>query len=145
MWEIDLNSQIQSFLLSLIVGAGFCIVFDVVNILEEKLSFSKTAVFVADIFLFISFAFFEFCFFLATENGEIRAFVFIGEGIGFFICKKTLALLYVPIILLSSKAIKWLFCRLYSLFISPFLKVFLKFRAKIVKIGQKRLKFIKKA
>lgn len=145
MWEIDLNSQIQSFLLSLMVGAGFCIVFDIVNIFEEKLSFSKNAVFIADILLFISFAFFEFCFFLATENGEIRAFVFIGEAIGFFVCRKTLALLYVPIILVFLKAIKWLFCRLYSLFICPFLTVFLKIRTKILKIGQKRPKFTKKA
>ena len=145
MWEIDLNWQIQSFLLSLIVGAGFCIVFDIINILEEKLSFSKTAVFIADILLFISFAFFEFCFFLATENGEIRAFVFIGEAIGFFICKKTLALLYVPIILVFMKSIKWLFFKIYSLFICPFLKIFANLRTKILKIGQKRPKFTKKA
>ena len=145
MWEIDLNSQIQTFLLSLLIGVGFCIVFDVLNILEEKLALSKTAIFIADILLFICFAFFEFCFFLATENGEIRGFVFIGEIIGFFLCKRTLAMVYVPLILLILKAIKWLFNKVYRISVRPVFKFFSKLRKKILKISQKRREIIKKS
>ena len=82
---------------------------------------------------------------MAGKSNKIKRIIAWVIGIIFAIIIIVPCLLYVPIILLSSKAIKWLFCRLYSLFISPFLKVLLKFRAKIVKIGQKRLKFIKKA
>ena len=145
MWEIDLNSQIQTFLLSLLIGVGFCIVFDVLNILEEKLALSKNAIFIADILLFICFAFFEFCFFLATENGEIRGFVFIGEIIGFFLCKRTLAMVYVPLILLILKAIKWLFNKVYRISVQPVFKFFSKLRKKILKISQKRREIIKKS
>ena len=143
MWEIDLNSQIQTFLYSLVIGAGFCVVFDIFNILEEKLRFSKIAVFIADVLLFTGFAIFDFCFFLATENGEIRAFVFVGEIIGFFLCRKTLAVFYIPSILLLLKAVKWLFYKAYCIFIRPVFKIFIKIRKKILKIGQKRHKIIK--
>lgn len=145
MWEINLNGQIKTFLLSLVIGVAFCILFDILNIIEEKLYFSKAAVFVTDILLFTGFAFFEFCFFLATENGEIRAFVFVGEIIGFYLCKKTLAVIYVPLILLIIKVTKLMFYRLYCLLIRPFLKFFSKISKKILKIVQKRPKFIKKA
>lgn len=145
MWEIDLNSQIQTFLLSLLIGVGFCIVFDVLNILEEKLALSKNAIFIADILLFICFAFFEFCFFLATENGEIRGFVFIGEIIGFFLCKRTLAMVYVPLILLILKAIKWLFNKVYRISVQPVFKFFSKLRKKILEISQKRREITKKS
>ena len=145
MWEIDLNSQIQTFLLSLIIGMGFCVVFDIFNIFEDKMSFSKSALFMADIVLFVSFAIFNFCFLLVTENGEIRAYVFIGEIIGFLLCKKTLALVYIPIILVIIKMLKSLFCYVCRLFIRPLMTLFGKIGKKIIKIGQKRIKFIKKS
>ncbi len=144
MWEIDLNSQIQTFLLSLIVGAGFCVVFDILNIFEEKLHLSKAAIFIADILLFVGFAIFDFCFFLATENGEIRAFVFIGEIIGFFLCKKILAIIYIPAILLLFKAIKWLIYRIYRLFIRPVLNFFRKSGKRFLKSVKKGLNLQKR-
>ena len=137
MWEISLSWQIQVFLCSVFLGVIFCFAFDFLSITETKLRISKTAIYLTDILFFTALGFINFCFFLAGCNGEIRGYVFIGELIGFFLCKKTLAVIYVPLFLLLFRAVR-------KYIIRPVSFVFQKIHIKAFKIGRKTLFFIKK-
>lgn len=85
MWEINLSSQITTFLFSMLLGAIFCVIFDFTRGLRIFGLNSKLAVFITDIIYFLIITFFNFCFLLTRESGQIRGYVFIGEALGFFI------------------------------------------------------------
>lgn len=137
MWEISLSWQIQVFLWSVLIGAIFCVAFDMLSIAQEKLRFSKIAVFISDTLFFIFIAFFEFCVFLAGCNGEIRGFVFIAEIIGFFLCKKTLALIYIPLLLVIFKTTGRAFKTFYKRVHCPSVLFLRKIGENTIKKGKK--------
>lgn len=145
MWEINLNLQIEGFLWSVVVGSAFCVAFDILNITEQKATFSKKRVFIVDILYFLVVAFISFFLFLAFCNGEIRWFIFAGELIGFFLCKKTLSKLYTPIILIILSLVKRLFLLIKRLILRPVCLFFYKISKNVNKLSIKRPKNTKKA
>ena len=144
MWEISLTLQIQAFLWSVCFGAVFCFAFDLLNLTEQQLSFPKAIVFIADILFFAALGFFDFCLFLAFCNGEIRGYIFVGEIIGFYLCKKTVARVYMPIFLVIFGMIKKLFKAINRRVFEPIALFFAKMSEKSLQISQKTLFFIKK-
>ena len=85
MWEINLSGQITTFLFSILLGAFFCILFDFTRSLRIFGLNSEAVVFITDIIFFLIITFFNFCFLLTRESGQIRGYVFAGEAIGFFV------------------------------------------------------------
>lgn len=144
MWEINLSLQIEAFLWSLLFGAAFCVVFDFVSLVYSELSFGKITVFVFDILLFAAFGVFDFFLFLAFCNGEIRGYVFVGEIIGFFLCKKLVSGLYTAVFYLIFKAARTVLSGVKKYILLPLLEFFEKISQKCLKIGQKTVFFIKK-
>ena len=144
MWEISLSLQIEAFLWSLFFGAVFCIAFDLLCLIDTELSFGKITVAVLDILFFALLGFFDFCFFLVFCNGEIRGYVFVGEIIGFFLCKKLLKFFYMAVFYLFFKAAKIFFRAIKQYVLEPPMKILEKISQKCFKIGQKAVFFIKK-
>ena len=145
MWEINLNLQIEGFLWSMVFGAVFCIAFDIMNISGQQLKASKSAVFAADIVYFTVVSFVTFCLFLVFCSGEIRGFIFVGEIIGFFLCKKTVSKLYTPIMLIVFSLLKRLFLLINRRIFGPVYVFFSKIHKNINKLSLKKLKNSKKA
>lgn len=97
MWEISILNQVTTFLLSVVIGICFCLLYDVCKIIRMRYDIGAASVFLVDILYFAVIGVFEFCFFLATCSGEIRGFVFIGNVIGFVLCRVTLSKIFVVI------------------------------------------------
>ncbi len=144
MWEISLSLQIEAFIWSVFLGAVFCLAFDLLNKFGEEFISSKALVFVLDILFFVTIGFVDFCFFLAFCNGEIRGYVFVGEIIGFYFCRKTLARIYIPVLLIAFGGVKRLCRGVCSRLFAPIHSFFEKIGKKALKISQKTLFFIKK-
>ena len=95
MWEISLADQIKSALQSLPLGIAPALVFFTVESFHTAFKSTKIRVFISDILFFIVAAFITFCFLLISSNGEIRGYILIGEGIGFFIFKALFSKYYI--------------------------------------------------
>lgn len=144
MWEIDLSGQIYTFLLSLLLGVVFCLVYDTIRTVELKFRMAPTAVFFTDVLYFAVIAIFDFCFFLVRTSGEIRGFVLVGQLGGFLLCKKTLSRLYGIVMLLIFKAVRWIKKWICRLILNPIYELFEKIGRFAVNLSKKSSNFFKK-
>lgn len=85
MWEISNYNQLISFILSLCLGALFCLVYDVVRAIRRVCLNSFWAVTLGDILLWIFYAIITFIFLIVKTNGELRGYIFICEFFGFIL------------------------------------------------------------
>ena len=98
MWEINNYDQIISFLLSVCLGAVFCLIYDIIRAARKVCLNSFLAITVVDFLLWIFYAFVTFIFLIARTDGEIRGYVLIGEMLGFIILRISLShLLYLAL------------------------------------------------
>ncbi len=125
MWEINLSSQITTFLFSMLLGVIFCVIFDFTRALRIFGLNSKTAVFLTDVIYFLVITFLNFCFLLTRESGQVRGYVFVGELLGFF----TFRLIFSKWLILLTKLLH---------------RVFLKIDKKVKKIKTISLRFFNK-
>lgn len=88
MWEIDLANQLQTFFLSIPLGFLLGAIFYILEGLDFTAKERKTAQFIWDIVFFLFAGFVTYCFLLIRSNGEIRAFILVGELIGFWVFKR---------------------------------------------------------
>lgn len=144
MWEIDIAGQVFTFLYSLVGGVAFCLLFDITRILREILMPSNSVIFFMDTAYFVLIAFLEFCFFLATCNGEIRGFVFVGNIIGFVACRFTLSSLFLTAFRFVYNIADRSLRLLKKIFLMPIYRVFRNLGFNIRKNTEKYSKFIKK-
>ena len=133
MWEINLTEQSTTFLLSILLGAIFCFVFDITRGIRLFGLNSKLAVFLTDIFYFLCISFINFCFFLTRESGQVRGYVFIGEIIGFFIFRLTFSKFIMILLALINKVYKAAKTRIYRVKS----KILIKTQEKTLKIKEK--------
>ncbi|MBQ4104729.1 MAG: spore cortex biosynthesis protein YabQ [Clostridia bacterium] len=133
MWEINLTEQSTTFLLSILLGAIFCFVFDITRGIRLFGLNSKIAVFFTDIFYFLFISFINFCFFLTRESGQVRGYVFIGEIIGFFIFRLTFSKFIMILLALINKVYKAAKTRIYRVKS----KILIKTQEKTLKIKEK--------
>lgn len=96
MWEIDINDQAITFLLSLCLGCVQCAIYDVLRAIRKIAINSFFAVLLTDVFLWIIYAFITFVFLISRTNGEIRGYVLIGELTGFCVFRVSLSKLLFP-------------------------------------------------
>ena len=98
MWEINLQNQITTFLLSSALGIIICIVYDVVRAYRCAARSSKLSVFLGDVFLCVVSAFVTFIFLIARTNGEVRLYVLIGELLGFVLFRGLLSRVWYKLV-----------------------------------------------
>lgn len=96
MWEISNYNQLITILLSCLLGAICCAVYDIVRAVRRVILNSFFAITLGDILLWIVFAFLTFIFLIARTNGEIRGYVIFGEFVGFMFCRATISKLLYP-------------------------------------------------
>ena len=85
MWEIDIKLQLLGFLRSVGLGAFFCLFYDFFRAIRRRTASTTIEVLFEDIVYFLLCTPIVFCFLLATTNGELRAFVFLGIVLGFLL------------------------------------------------------------
>ena len=95
MWEISNYNQLISFLLSICLGAIFCMAYDVLRAFRRVFSNSFLAVTIQDILIWVLYAFTTFIFLISQTNGEVRGYVLFGEGIGFCIFRISISKLWL--------------------------------------------------
>ena len=144
MWEIDFSEQVYTLIRSLLLGGAFCFVFEVYTAVAHRWRWNKLVVFFTDVIVFLLAGVFDFCFFLATTNGEIRGYVFAGQLIGFICFKLTLSRLLKVVLLLFFRLIDLVKKILKRYALKPINSFFKRFYEKIHKYTQKTLVFIKK-
>ena len=140
MWEINLSDQATTFLLSVLLGANFCLLFDFTRGMRAFGINSKVAVFFTDIIYFLLVSFVNFCFFLTRESGQIRGYVFVGEIIGFFLFRLTLS----KIIMIIISFLHRVYTKINTAIKRIKAKVFLKIKEKTSNFEKKVKKPIKK-
>lgn len=116
MWEIDITFQIWGFLVSVILGSVFCILYDFFRALRKSFYFSDFLVFLQDIVYFIICGFTVFLFLLALTNGCLRVYVFFGIAVGFYITRITLSFLFVKLFCFIILIFKKIYNLIYSFF-----------------------------
>ncbi|MBO7217188.1 MAG: spore cortex biosynthesis protein YabQ [Clostridia bacterium] len=139
MWEISLKDQIESFLLSLPLGAAFGLIFFLVSAYNIAISASKTKVFITDILFFIFAAFITFCFLLLYSNGEVRGYILFGIALGFFTFKALFSKILTKATVALTRSVKRIFERIGKAFDLFFFKI-----AKAVEKTFKKVKKIEK-
>lgn len=141
MWEIDVKLQIISFLRSMCLGVIFCILYDLFRAIRKNTASTIAEVFVEDLLFFLICTPIVFCFLLATTNGMLRAYVFLGIVLGFLLFRITLSRFTVKILDFLLKQIIKIFKAL-----DKGLKVFCELVGRIFnKISLLTIKFFKKA
>ena len=138
MWEIDIAGQIIAFVYSILGGIVFCLIFDITRFIIKRFSPSNTAVFIMDIVYFIVLGFSEFCFFLATTNGEIRGFVFIGNILGFALCRSLLSGVFLRVIGFLYGIVEFVAGAFNRFIFAPIRAVFRKIYNSIIKLCKKK-------
>ena len=126
MWEISLSNQITTFLLSIAVGACFCLLYDICRFMQIRRRLSTAWVFLSDVLYFIVIGVFEFCFFLSTCSGEVRGFVYVGNAVGFAICRVTVSKLFAVALKFVFKLFDRIKLLIRRLIYEPFLKTLKK-------------------
>lgn len=142
MWEIHNYDQLLTFGYSIILGAIFCSVYDVLRAHRRVNEYGYISVFVADIMFWIVAAFATFLFLLARTNGEIRGYVLVAELLGFALFRVTISKLIFAVLVIAFKFLNGIFMRLQRFSNCIFEKVclFLKKLLKILKRVDKRAK-----
>lgn len=146
LYSLSLAQQTKGFLLSL--GFGFIMGFfyDVFRIIRICISRTKAAFIVFDILYCTFLCFCTFLFFLIVNEGELRAYLLLGEAIGFAVYYFSLG---AAIFSVSEKIISFIKKTILLIFKAisyPFQKLFAilsNFFGKILKKSRKNAKNIK--
>ncbi len=91
MWEISGVGQSKTFLVFLLLGFFFAVIYDVIKSLRLTVRHGAFSVAAEDICFSLFCALVVFCFFMFTTNGEPRGFAYLAMAIGFICWRKTLS------------------------------------------------------
>ncbi len=88
------SQQLTAFLLSIVIGAVFCAVYDLIRVILHKQNPGGVVVFLSDVLFLCTCGIITFVFFLLFFKGMIRVYVFLGEALGFVIFRFTVSSLW---------------------------------------------------
>ncbi|MBQ6816652.1 MAG: spore cortex biosynthesis protein YabQ [Clostridia bacterium] len=143
MWKVSINSQIVSFLISLLFGVGYGAFYSFFKGARAAKKYSAIAIFFQDIIFFILIAFVTFIMLLALSNGQVRSYLLFGILLGFCVFYFTLSNLFSHLISVVIKAFCWALLRFKGILGKIFV-FFSKKAQKIAKISKKFLKAVGK-
>ena len=148
MWEVSVADQTVTFGIALLLGAGYCVFYDLVRAARLESRFGAVAVCVQDLFFWLACGLSTFCFLLARCNGVVRSYVLLGLLVGFALFRLLLSplLLLRPVFRLVAR-LRRLFCalcarfyRLLTRLAASFSRLARRARKKLAKVVKKRLK-----
>lgn len=85
------GDQITAFLLSLLLGAVLCTLYDFIRVLHKLFLKGFAEVFVTDVLFWLFSAIVSFCFLIIFCKGYVRGYIIFGEAVGFCACRLTLS------------------------------------------------------
>lgn len=132
--EITVAGQTWIFLLSIVLGAALGICYDVLRILRVAFAHAIAVVFAEDILFSVVCATATVLFTLGVDRGRIRAFVLIGEAMGFILYYCTVGVLVLGVSKSVIAGIKWLWGWIFRLLFAPILRIVKYFYCFLVKI-----------
>lgn len=144
IYSLSLADQTKGFLLSLGFGFLMGIFYDFFRIVRISISKSKRAILVFDLLYCIFLGFCSYIFFLVVNEGDIRAFLLLGEGIGFSIYYFSLG---VVIFAASEKILsitKKVILKFFKVIFHPFVWLLKKLKTLLEKFSKKWNKNSKK-
>lgn len=94
---VNVNEQVYIFLLSILLGAVICLVYDLFRALHLVILKGFFEVLITDVLFWIFFSFITFFFLLIYCKGIVRGYVICGIFLGFFVIRVTISryILYV--------------------------------------------------
>ena len=136
MWEISVNDQIFTFLLSILLGAMLCLLYDILRALRKAGWNSFVAVLAGDLLFWIVSAFAVYIFLLARTNGQVRGYVLFALVAGFALCRislsriffKVLVFLLIPLFkfLEQMRVYVYVVCDRFDTYLTDFMAFFAK-------------------
>ncbi len=140
LYGLSLAQQTKGFLLALGLGFIMGIFYDIFRIIRTSVSKGKLAIAIFDVFYCILLCFCTFIFCLTVNEGEIRAYLLLGELFGFAVYYFSLGII---IFTLSEKIIsfaKRVLKTIFNVIFYPFRLVYDEIRKMLVKIFSKHRK-----
>ena len=99
------SEQLIAFLLSVVLGVSFSLIYDLVRFWHFSFKCPKIAIFIVDILYFIIIGVLSFCFLLIYCKGMLRFYVFLGEILGFIMARLTVSKIFLYFLKSLKKAI----------------------------------------
>lgn len=144
IYSLSLAQQTKSFLLSLGFGFIMGVFYDLFRIIRISISKSQKIILPFDLAYCVFLAFCSYLFFLVVNEGDIRGFLLLGEGIGFAIYYFSLGVVVFRISEKIVNGIKRFISLLFKVFSSPFRRIFKKLQNVLGKFTKKLQKNSKK-
>lgn len=144
IYSLSLADQTKGFLLSLGFGFLMGILYDFVRIVRISISKSKKLILVFDLLYCIFLGFCSYVFFLVVNEGDIRGFLLLGEGIGFAIYYFSLGIVVFAASEKIVDSIKRFVLKFFKIVLFPFVWVFKKLKTLLEKFAKKWNKKSKK-
>ncbi len=101
-YQVDLNGQYHTILISIAVGAALCLIYDVFRVFRLTHRPSYASVFIQDVLYCVICAIITYGLLLVRASGALRVYPLVGEVVGFLICRFTLSRV---IMIISRKAV----------------------------------------
>lgn len=139
MGYIDVSFEVASFGLSILLGAVFCVLYDVLRVLHKTYVKGFLEVLVTDFIYWIVVSFSTFCFLILRCKGNFRTFVIIGIALGFFIIRVTVSKYILKVFTVVFKFLRLVFGKI-SAIMGTIIHRFAKIIKKIANVIKKCLK-----
>ncbi len=143
-YQLDLDAQYYTTLISLVVGAVLCIAYDLLRILRKLRRWSYAAVFVQDVAYCLFAAAVTYIMLLVRCSGVVRFYPLLGELCGFFICRFTLSRLIIIIADVIIAAARRVFSAIDRAVFAPMGRLFSRIFKKILVFVEKITYLLKK-
>lgn len=124
LYSISIARQTQIFLFSLGFGFIMGIFYDLFRILRLCISAKKVSFIIFDVLYCILLCFCSFLFILSINEGEVRFYILIGEGIGFAVYYFSLGIIVFSVSERIVNFFKKLFGMLFKVIFFPFVWIF---------------------
>jgi hypothetical protein len=151
MGTITVFGQLTTFILALLFGVAYSLLYDIFKTFHLKIFTGFWSVFISDILYWFILLVCTYSFLLIFCNGIVRAYVLFGNVVGFALCRFTLSKIFIKICFLTifiiEKIIQYIklpigiLCR----FMSKLYEKAVEFSKKIVKnLFKKRKKHLER-
>lgn len=147
MYNVEQSEQTLIFIASLGVGFLLGILYDVLRALRLSFTKGKIPIVIFDLLYFFAVAFFSYLFILATNKGEVRSYIIIGELLGAVFYYFSLGIAVIKLTNRFVSFLKRVYSFLFKIISFPFRiikRAFLKIFGKIFTFFEKSEKKSKK-
>ncbi len=116
---VDIGSQVNFFLTSILLGILCGIYFDIFRILRKSIKHSRFYINLEDFLFWVVTTFIFYYVFLHKNNGDIRGYILFGFGIGFILEILLISKLFIKIGVKAVRFLVKIFRKILTLILQP--------------------------